>query len=96
MCGSGKEPGPPVPGGGRLDDVDEGRHGLFVDGIVEPGEINYIPAGVFAVTAVEPTIGGNFFINGSIHGIGKVNQPVELGWKREESRRFGVGTKPQD
>ncbi len=68
-----------TPGGGRLEMSIEGRSGLFVDGIVKgPGEINYIPAGVLAVTPVEPTVQGNFFINGSIHGIGKVSQPVEI------------------
>jgi len=68
-----------TPEGGRLEMSIEDRSGLFVDGIVRgPGEINYIPAGVLAVTPVESTVKGNFFINGSIHGIGKVAQPVEI------------------
>jgi len=68
-----------TPKGGRLEMSIEGRSGLFVDGIVRgPGEINYIPAGVLAVTPEESTVKGNFFINGSIHGIGKVAQPVEI------------------
>jgi leucyl aminopeptidase (aminopeptidase T) len=65
--------------GGRLEMSIEGRSGLFVDGIVRaPGEINYIPAGVLGVAPIESTINVNFFINASIYGIGKVNQPVEI------------------